>query len=75
MATEKEYFEVLLEDIGDRVKTIAAGHQALRSEMPEGFTTLTDEMKELTSEFHLYAEVTSVTSPRRKSILKEDEIK
>ena len=29
MATEKEYFEVLLEDIRDSVKAIAEGHQVL----------------------------------------------
>jgi hypothetical protein len=59
MASEKERFEILLEDIRDSVKLIAEGHQSLRNELERGFSEVREEIRNLASEFHLYARTTS----------------
>jgi F0F1-type ATP synthase membrane subunit b/b' len=44
MAREKERFEMLLEEIRDRVNIIAEGHDVLRSEIKQVKTELSQEM-------------------------------
>ena len=60
MPTEKERFEILLEDIRGNIQAIAEGHQFLREELKSGLAELKGEMVALRNEFHLYAESTEM---------------
>jgi hypothetical protein len=60
MPTEKERFEILLEDIRGNIQAIAEGHQFLRKELKSGLAELKGEIVALRNEFHLYAESTEM---------------
>jgi hypothetical protein len=60
MPTEKERFEILLEDIRGNIQAIAEGHQFPREELKSGLGELKGEIVALRNEFHLYAESTEM---------------
>jgi hypothetical protein len=60
MPTEKERFEILLEDIRGNIQAIAEGHRFLRKDLRSGFAELKGEIVALRNEFHIYAESTEM---------------